>query len=61
VGRELDAITLTYSNAEVTEALTDNYVKLWISGRYEANQALRVRINRLKGQALEGRVSTAPA
>jgi threonylcarbamoyladenosine tRNA methylthiotransferase MtaB len=57
VNHELEAITLTRFDGAATEALTDNYLKLWVSGRHEPNQALRVEISAIHGDALVGRVS----
>src|SRR5437016_13505704 len=44
VGRTLDAITLQSGNNVFTEALTDNYLKVRIAGRHEANQWMKVEI-----------------
>jgi hypothetical protein len=44
VGRELEAITLTRFDGQATEALSDNFVKLQVTGRHAANQLVRVRI-----------------
>src|SRR4051812_46266199 len=44
VGRTLQAITLTHFDGLRTECLTDNYQKLWIEGRWEANQWVNSRI-----------------
>lgn len=51
VGQTLDAITLGAGNGDSTEAITDNYLKLRLRGRYAPNQWLRVR---LEGVAPEG-------
>jgi threonylcarbamoyladenosine tRNA methylthiotransferase MtaB len=49
IGQPLDAIMLnvvgTNEDGEFTEALTDNYLKLRLHGRHEANQWLRARID----------------
>jgi threonylcarbamoyladenosine tRNA methylthiotransferase MtaB len=49
VGKELDAITLNVigsdESGEFTEALTDNYLKLRLRGRQEANQWLRAQVD----------------
>ena len=54
IGREIEAITLTNFENGRTEALTDNYQKLWIEGPMEANQLIRVAIQRVYGEALMG-------
>jgi threonylcarbamoyladenosine tRNA methylthiotransferase MtaB len=54
VGRELEAITLTHFDGEYTEALTDNYLKLYLRGRHEPNQLVRVVIDSVKRDALTG-------
>jgi len=60
VGREVDAITLTHFEGEYTEALTDNYLKLLIPGRHEANRWTRVAVEKVMNDALLG-VSTTGA
>jgi threonylcarbamoyladenosine tRNA methylthiotransferase MtaB len=52
VGGELSAITLGVFEDGYTEALTDNYLKLWIPGRVEENRMLVARIGRVEGDAL---------
>ena len=58
VGKELDAITLNVvgsdAGGEFTEALTDNYLKLRLRGRYGANRWLRARIEDVGEGALMG-------
>ncbi len=54
VGREVEAITLTHFDGEYTEALTDNYLKLLVRGQQEANQWLRLPIQKVEGEALVG-------
>jgi threonylcarbamoyladenosine tRNA methylthiotransferase MtaB len=56
IGRELEAITLTNFEHSRTEALTDNYQKMWIEGRWEANRLLLVRVDSIKGDSLVGRI-----
>src|SRR5205085_210878 len=43
-GRTLDAITLQTGNNVFTEALTDNYLKVRIAGRHQANQWMKVKV-----------------
>lgn len=54
VGRKLEAITLTYSDASGTEALTDNYLKLRVHGRLAANQHVDAYIQEVTGETLVG-------
>jgi tRNA A37 methylthiotransferase MiaB len=58
VGQELDAITLnvvgSHAGGEFTEALTDNYLKLRLRGRHEANQWMGARIGDVVDEALVG-------
>ena len=44
VGREVEAITLTHYDGESTEALTDNYLKMKIWGKFSPNQRLLSRV-----------------
>jgi threonylcarbamoyladenosine tRNA methylthiotransferase MtaB len=44
LGRTLDVITLQNGDDEFTEALSDNYLKVRISGRHEPNQWMNVNI-----------------
>ena len=66
VGQTLEAITLTsrcgadapvreVGEADVTEALTDNYLKLQLQGKFEPNLWLRARIVAAENQMLIGR------
>ena len=58
VGKTLEAITLNVvhgrSGAEFTEALTDNYQKLYLMGRHEANRWITADIEGVKDGALVG-------
>jgi threonylcarbamoyladenosine tRNA methylthiotransferase MtaB len=56
VGGTLEAITLTHVENGRTEALTDNYQKLWLPGVHPSNQAVRARILGIESDALVGRV-----
>jgi threonylcarbamoyladenosine tRNA methylthiotransferase MtaB len=46
VAREVEAITLTHFDGEYTEALTDNYLKLRLSGRHDSNRRVMATIRR---------------
>ncbi len=58
VGETLDAITLSAvhngSDGEFTEALTDNYQKLFLKGRHEANRWIQVQIEEVRNGSLVG-------
>jgi threonylcarbamoyladenosine tRNA methylthiotransferase MtaB len=65
VGKGMQAITLRADScgtsvndaprrAEITEALTDNYLKLRLEGRYESNRWLQVDIRSIEGDMLVG-------
>ena len=52
VGRELTAITLSVSDDHSTEALTDNYLKMKLTGRHGANQWIGARVQAVSGEEL---------
>ncbi len=54
IGQKLQAITLTNFDGTRTEALTDNYQKLWLEGRHEANQWIDATVSGIDGEALCG-------
>jgi threonylcarbamoyladenosine tRNA methylthiotransferase MtaB len=54
VGREVEAITLTHFDGEYTEALTDNYLKLMLRNKHEANRLMRVPVRTVETDALVG-------
>jgi threonylcarbamoyladenosine tRNA methylthiotransferase MtaB len=60
VGKTLQAITLTHRDHQIpggrTEALTDNYQKLWLAGELEANRMITARIRSIEGEALVGNI-----
>ena len=56
VGRSVEAITLRSGDNNVTEALTDNYLKMKIAGRLESNRWIETRVERAQGEMLNGRV-----
>jgi len=60
VGREVEAITLTHFDGEYTEALTDNYLKLRVRGRHEANQRIWAASDAVQSDALVGSVCSEP-
>ncbi len=52
VGRELEGITLTRYDGQYTEALTDNYLKLFVAAKLRANQMIRARVCGVENEAL---------
>ena len=56
LGATLRALTLTQISDGRTEALTDNYQKLWLQGELPANRMLTARIHSIEGEALVGEV-----
>jgi threonylcarbamoyladenosine tRNA methylthiotransferase MtaB len=56
IGATLPALTLTQVVDGRTEALTDNYQKLWLQGELASNQMLIARIHSIEGEALVGEV-----
>ena len=61
VGARLEAITLNVRSETAggvwTQALSDNYVKLRLAGRYERNRWLTVKVNCVEGDHLVGCVA----
>jgi len=55
VGTVVEAITLQSGGAGFTEALTENYLKLKISGVHEANRWRAVNIEGISGEMLVGK------
>jgi threonylcarbamoyladenosine tRNA methylthiotransferase MtaB len=58
VGTTVEAITLHAGGAEFTEGLTENYLKVKISGHHEANQWMDVNIEGVDGEMLLGELAT---
>jgi threonylcarbamoyladenosine tRNA methylthiotransferase MtaB len=54
-GTVIEAITLRSGGAESTEALTDNYLKMKISGHLEANRWMEMEVGGVDGEMLSGR------
>lgn len=55
VGTVVEAIALQSRDAEFTEALTDNYLKMKILGHHEANRWLDVIVEGMNGEILIGK------
>ncbi len=60
VGTEVEAITLQSGGTDFTEALTDNYLKVKISGRHEANRWMALKVEGVDGEMLLGAPSPSP-
>ena len=58
LGGTLQAITLTHVENGRTEALTDNYQKLWLEGVHPSNRASVARILAIEGETLVGRIES---
>jgi threonylcarbamoyladenosine tRNA methylthiotransferase MtaB len=54
IGRTIPAITLGAQDEDATEALTDNYLKMQLAGRHEANQWMDVKVMGVTADGLEG-------
>ena len=58
-GSTVEAITLSACSDTFTEALTDNYLKMKIPGRWQPNQWVKARIERAQEDSLDGLVLQA--
>lgn len=61
VETSVEAITLRSAGGEFTEALTENYLKIKISGYFQANRWMKVEVERREGEMLVGRPLYKPA
>lgn len=52
LGKAVQAITLNIVHGDYTQALTDNYLKLWLGGQLEANQWVTARVGQVSNGAL---------
>ena len=59
-GTVIEAITLQSGGTEFTEALTDNYLKMKISGHHDANRWMDVKVEGLSGEMLLGKPVVDP-
>jgi threonylcarbamoyladenosine tRNA methylthiotransferase MtaB len=59
LGRKLEAITLTRFDGERTEALTDNFLKLFVTGKHFPNRLVSVRVEGIRHDGLWGKPATA--
>ena len=64
LGKQLEAITLSATKKgpddDFTEALTDNYQKLFLKGRHEANRWIKADIAAVEDGAFVGSVAVSP-
>jgi threonylcarbamoyladenosine tRNA methylthiotransferase MtaB len=58
LGTNVEAITLQSGGEEFTEALTDNYLKLKISGHHPANRWMNLEVDGIDGEMLVGKAKT---
>ena len=56
IGQTLEAITLSHFDGERTEALTDNYQKLWLLGHHQANRWVLAAIESAQDGEMHGRL-----
>jgi threonylcarbamoyladenosine tRNA methylthiotransferase MtaB len=61
VGTVVEAITLQSGGTDFTEALTDNYLKMKISGRHAPNRWMSVQVEGIDGEMLLGKPLADPA
>jgi threonylcarbamoyladenosine tRNA methylthiotransferase MtaB len=54
LGKQIDAITLNSADGDFTETLTDNYQKLYLKGRHDANRWISVHVEDVKDGAFIG-------
>jgi threonylcarbamoyladenosine tRNA methylthiotransferase MtaB len=57
VGRILEVITLNVFDGNLTEALSDNYLKVRLRGHHQPNQWLEARVEKVEAGALIARIS----
>jgi threonylcarbamoyladenosine tRNA methylthiotransferase MtaB len=61
IGKSMQAITLSVFDGGYTEALTDNYLKLRVTGRHEANRWVPAGIEEVRGGVLFGNIQSREA
>ena len=54
VGKGVEAITLNTGTDLYTDALTENYLKLRVQGKHDANRWIKARISRVEDGVLVG-------
>jgi threonylcarbamoyladenosine tRNA methylthiotransferase MtaB len=60
VGKTVEAITLHRFDAKQTEALTDNFLKMQLEGKHDANQWVQARIKSISDDGLLGSAQLGP-
>ena len=60
IGTVVEAITLQSVGEDLTEALTDNFLKLKVPGHHEANRWVDVKVEGVNGEMLVGRPVADP-
>jgi threonylcarbamoyladenosine tRNA methylthiotransferase MtaB len=60
VGTVVEAITLQTGGADFTAALTENYLKMRLSGRHEANRWMNAKVEEVNGETLVGYSQPVP-
>ncbi len=59
LGSDLPVATLTGGDSRFTEALSDNFLRVSVSGRYPSNLPLRVRVEKLTADGVAGTAVSA--
>jgi threonylcarbamoyladenosine tRNA methylthiotransferase MtaB len=54
VGRNLEVITLTHFDGEFTEALSDNFLKVFVAGSHRSNQVISMQVDGIVRDGLAG-------
>lgn len=57
VGKTLDALTLSRTNGDETEALSDNYLKIRVSGTHQSNRFVKVHVNGVSNDGLHAELA----
>lgn len=57
IGRSVEALTLSCYGSGITEALTDNYLKLLLPEDYPPNEAVLANVTGIQDDSISGRVS----
>ena len=59
VNQTIDAITLRQTAGGLTEALSDNYLKVQVWGQQDANRFVKVRVNCVSDHGLQGDIAVS--
>jgi threonylcarbamoyladenosine tRNA methylthiotransferase MtaB len=60
IGKAISTITLTHFDGQHTETLTDNYQKLFVSGRHQANQIRLAIVESVNAEGMFGTLLPRP-